>query len=99
MIGRRITAGRILVRLRRIVRNDHLILSVLALVVGAAGGGAIIVFREGIDLTQMLFCGSAAINLYAHAQDLPWWRLLLAPAAGGLMVGLLVYYVMPDRRP
>ena len=43
MIGRRITAGRVLVRLRRIVRNDQLILSALALVVGAAGGGAVIV--------------------------------------------------------
>ena len=99
MIRRRITAGRILVRLRRIVRNDHLVLSVLALVVGAAGGGAIIVFREGIDLVQLMFYGSAAKNLYAHAQGLPWWRLLLAPAAGGLLVGLLVYYVMPGRRP
>ena len=99
MIGRRITAGRILVRLRRIVRNDHLILSLLALLVGAAGGGAVIVLREGIDLTQLLFYDSATKNLYAHAQDLPWWRLLLAPTAGGLMVGVFVYYFMPGRRP
>lgn len=99
MIGRRITAGRILVRLRKIVRNDHLILSVLALVVGAAGGGAIIVFREGIDLIQLLVYGSATKNLHDYAQGLPWWRLLLAPAAGGLIIGLLVYHFMPERRP
>ncbi len=86
-------------RLRKIVRNDHLILSVLALVVGAAGGGAVIAFREGINLTQLLVYGSAAKDLYAHAQGLPWWRLLLAPAAGGLVIGLLVYHFMPERRP
>ena len=42
-------ASRILSRFRRIIRNDKLILSVLALVVGVVSDGAVIIFREGID--------------------------------------------------
>ena len=59
-------------RLRRLVRNDQLILSVLALVVGAAAGGAVIAFREAIAFVQMGFYGSGAERLSIHAQDLAW---------------------------
>ena len=86
-------------RLRRLVRNDQLILSVLALVVGAAAGGAVIVFREAIALVQLGFYGSGAERLSLHVQELAWWHVVLAPAAGGLLIGLFVRYAMPDRRP
>ncbi|MDP6772749.1 MAG: chloride channel protein [Rhodospirillales bacterium] len=95
---RRLRWSRALLRLRRLVRNDQLILSVLALVVGAAVGGAVIAFREAIALVQAGFYGSATERLSIHAQDLAWWHVVLAPAAGGLLIGLFVRYVMPDRR-
>ena len=96
---RRLRLSRVLLRLRRLVRNDQLILSVLALVVGAAVGGAVIAFREAVALVQGVFYGSDAERLSIHAQDLAWWHVVLAPAAGGLLIGLFVRYVMPDRRP
>ena len=46
MARRRISFSRALMRLRRIVRNDQLILGMLAVLVGLASGGCIIVFRE-----------------------------------------------------
>lgn len=86
-------------RLRQFVRNDQLILSVLALIVGAAVGGAVIAFRETIALVQTVFYGTGSERLFVHAGALPWWHVLLAPAVGGLVIGLFVYYLMPERRP
>jgi len=95
----RLKASRVLLRLRRIVRNDQLILSVLALVVGVVGGGAVIVFREAIDLVQHLFFQAPSERLFPHALDLPWWQVLAAPTIGGLLVGILVHRFLPGNRP
>ena len=76
-----------------------LVLSILAMIVGVATGGAVIVFREGIGFVQALFFGSGTERLWKHADSMAWWRLLLAPAAGGLIVGLMIHYLMSGRRP
>ncbi|MEE9544887.1 MAG: chloride channel protein [Rhodospirillales bacterium] len=99
MTGLRNRLSRLLRRLRKIVGNEQLILAILALAVGAAGGGAVILFRQGIAQVQNLFYGSTGERLFVHAQTLPWWQILLAPTLGGLLIGLLVYYFLPDRRP
>jgi CIC family chloride channel protein len=99
MRGRRLRPSRALRSLRRFVRNDQVILTVLALVVGTVSGGAIVVFRETIALVQGLAFGSGTDYLHEHAATLPWWRLLLAPALGGLAVGLFVHFALPGRRP
>ena len=93
------TASRVLVRLRRFVKNDQLILSFLALAVGAATGGAVVAFREIISATQTWFYASGTERLFQHAQHLPWYWLVAAPAIGGLLVGLLIRYGMPNKRP
>ncbi len=95
----RFTYARLLLTLRRFVRNDHLILMVLALGVGCASGAAVVGFREAIDLIQELFYGSDSERLSQHVQSLPWWQVLSAPAVGGLAVGLLVHHFLPGRRP
>ena len=85
--------------LKRFGRNDLVVLSSLALVVGAASGGAAIVFRLGIDFFQQVFFGVNPAFLTRLAAELPAWRLLLVPTLGGLAIGLFVYYLMPGRRP
>jgi len=95
----RLSYHRILSRLRRLLRNDHLILSVLGGVIGCLTGGAIILFRELILLVQLGLFGSASERLFLHAETIPWWHILIIPAAGGLSVGILVYHLMPGRRP
>jgi CIC family chloride channel protein len=95
----RFTVSRMLMRIRRVVRNDQLVLSVLALIVGIAAGGAVILFREGINLFQRLFFQSDSELLDLAAASLPWWQIVLVPTAGGLLVGLFVRYFMPERRP
>ncbi len=99
MSSHRSKMSRVMMRLRRVIRNDQLILAILALAVGAATGGGVVLFREGIGLVQTVFYGSATSDLYTHVQGLAWWHLLLAPTAGGLLIGLLVHRLLPGRRP
>lgn len=98
MVLSRFRYARLLLTLRRVVRNDHLILMGLALVVGCASGAAVVAFREAIDLAQNLFYGVDHDRLTMHAATLPWWHLLLVPTAGGLLVGLFIHRFMPGRR-
>ena len=85
--------------LKRFGRNDQFILSVLAVVIGGASGGAAIVFRQAIDGVQWLFYGFSSQNVATLAAGLPFWHVLLAPALGGLLIGLFIYFFMPGRRP
>ena len=98
MAGRWFKADHALMGLRRLLANDQLLLSALAVVVGAASGGAVILFREGIGLVQAIAYGDGGERLYLLAATLPWWHLLAVPTAGGLLIGLLVRQVMPKQR-
>lgn len=95
----RFTYLRMLVRLKRLIRNDHLILAILALVAGAAAGGAVVAFREVVSLVQASVYESGSERLFVGDWPLAWWQILLAPVAGGLVVGVLVRYLLPGRRP
>ena len=49
--------GRPIAGLKRLVRNDQLVISVAALVVGLAAAAGAVGFRESIALVQWLFLG------------------------------------------
>jgi chloride channel protein, CIC family len=98
MADRNIAIRRFILRMRGIVRNDQLLLAVLAVIVGAVSGGAIILFREGIGLVQSAMYGSETEHLSDYIQTLPWWWILVAPGAGGVIVGLLFqYFIKRDQ--
>jgi CIC family chloride channel protein len=99
MVRSRFSPARLLGFLRRILRNDHLILAALALVVGAISGGATVLFIEGIAFFQTLIYGSGTERLTAHAAALPWWHILAATTFGGLAIGLFVRFLLPEGRP
>ncbi len=99
MPDRRISIRLLLDSLIRFGRNDQVVLAGLAVVIGLAAGGAAIGFRQGIDWVQWLFYGFGGERVATQAAELPWWRLLLAPTLGGLLIGVFVYLFMPDRRP
>jgi CIC family chloride channel protein len=96
--GAKAVAG-LIASLQRLSRNVQLILSVLALVIGVAAGGAAIGFRRVIDLVQRLGFGFGGERVASGAAELPWWQLLAVPTLGGLAIGLFVYFLMPERRP
>lgn len=99
MVPRLVSRARLLGLLRRVVRNDHLVLAVLALIVGTLSGSASVLFIEGIAFFQTLFYGSGTERLTLHAATLPWWHILLVTTMGGLAIGLFVRFFLPGARP
>lgn len=70
----------------------------LAIAIGIAAAYGAIAFRLVIAGTQFLAFGVADERTLAHLDTLPWWQVMLAPALGGLLIGLLLKYVMPGDR-
>jgi CIC family chloride channel protein len=91
--------NRLFIATRRVVRNDQVILAALAVIIGVTAAVGEIAFRAVLRGVQWLFYGSASQRLAGFAEALPWWHLLLAPAVGGLLLGLFLRYVMPGRQP
>ncbi len=71
---------------------------VIALAIGIGAAYFAILFRTLIGLVQLPWLGTSDENVVSAALNLPWWVILLAPALGGLAVGLFLQYLMPGRR-
>jgi len=90
--------GEVLERLGRVGRHEQLLLSGLAVLVGLIGGVAAITFREAIGVFQYLFYGFSSELVHSHVSEMPWWHIVLATTGGGLAVGLIVYWFLPNRQ-
>lgn len=86
-------------RLRRLLRRELAALFVVAALVGALAGYGALAFRLLADAVALLLWGVREDLLPAAARALPAWHVLLAPALGGLLLGLLVRYVLPGPLP
>ncbi len=70
---------------------------IIAVLIGVLGGFGAIFFRFAIKFFQGLFFGSFHYSL-DYALKLPWYIKLFAPAAGGLIVGPIVYYFAREAK-
>lgn len=71
----------------------------IAALVGIAAGFATLGFRIAIEELQQTIYGNVDIKLlHTHAATLPWWFLLVTPAIGGLIVGIILHNFTPDGR-
>jgi len=86
-------------KMKAALQHDHLVLASLALIIGLAAGGAVIVFREGIGWIQLLYYDTDSERLYYHLLETPWWLMLLIPTGGGLLVGIMIHLTLPEKRP
>jgi len=77
--------------------NEHTIMAVLAVAVGLAGGFGAVGFRHLINFFQVLAYGSADELLHV-VRALPWYLKVWVPAAGGLVVGPLVYFFAREAK-
>ena len=84
---------------QRLTHNDQLLLFLLAVAVGAAGGYGAVAFRLATSGIQYLFFGDGSDHLASAARTLSWWHVMLAPTVGGLLLGLFMRYVLPGRLP
>ncbi len=71
----------------------------IALIIGIAAGTAALLFRLGITFIQTTVYGTDDVrSLASFAADLAWYQVLLIPACGGLIVGVLFHRFTPDAR-
>ena len=85
-------------RLIRLVRNEQTTLAGLAVLIGLAASLGCIAFRHLIAGTQLATWGAATERLASHVAELPWWLILLIPAGGGLVIGMIRRYLCHDGR-
>jgi len=71
----------------------------VAVAIGIAVAYAIIAFRLAIALVQLPWLGSLSEKVATMAAAQPAWIVILAPAAGGLVVGIMLQHLMPLKRP
>jgi chloride channel protein, CIC family len=75
-------------RLTEVRRREHQVILVLALVIGALTGAAVVAF--------ILLTGRLTMRLYPMGGE-PWRRLLF-PVGGSLIIGYLLYRYFPNAR-
>lgn len=70
--------------------SEHIRLTLLAILIGFIAGLASIAFKYMIHFFQDLFWRAPDILSSVSAQ--PWYMTVLIPAAGGLIIGPIIYY-------
>ncbi len=76
--------------------RDHIQLTLLAVLVGLIAGLASILFRLLIQFFQTLFWRSGSIISAVSSQ--PWFLTVLIPAAGGLIIGPIIYFAAREAK-
>jgi len=75
--------------------REHIFLVITAIALGVVGAYGAIGFRFLISGVHHLSFGTGEYTLEI-LEELPWWRRLLMPTAGGLLVGVIVYLFAPE---
>ena len=72
---------------------------IIALLIGIASGYLAVGFMLSIRWLQTTLYGTEdPRTLHSFAATLPWWYILLLPALGGLIVGVILNRFTPDGR-
>jgi CIC family chloride channel protein len=77
--------------------NEHTVMAVLGVIVGLAAGFGAVGFRHLINFFQTLAYGSPD-ELLDVVKTIPWIIKAWIPAAGGLVVGPLVYFLAREAK-
>ncbi len=81
----------------RLAPDETTLMVLVAVAIGLLGGFGAILFRLLVD-----FCQGFAIGPGEHTADLlaplPWWRKLILPVIGALLVGPLVHYLAREAK-
>ena len=90
---------RFVIRFYQSGASQRLYMVALAMIIGVVGGFGAIIFRRAIEYVQELpFLFASQGSIMAAADALPWWRLLVIPALGGLVVGPMVYFLAREAK-
>lgn len=68
------------------------------LIAGTCVGIATVAFRELLGLIQWVWLQDMTEFVATAARNQPWWVILITPAIGGLIVGIMLETLMPGKR-
>jgi CIC family chloride channel protein len=77
--------------------DETTLMVLVAVVVGVIGGYGAILFRWMVQFFQVFAIGRGedVVRLLA---DVPWWKRIVLPMAGGLIVGPMIHYLAREAR-
>lgn len=81
------------------LRKKQPLVWLLAALIGIGTSLAAIAFREMIGAVQWTWLGTMSEQVASAARVLPWYTVVFVPALGGLLVGLFLHYIQPQKRP
>jgi len=78
-------------------QTEQIYMVLVAVVIGLLGGLCAVGFREFIQIVNRIAWHEGPYSL-GHIAGLPWWWKVLAPAVGGLIVGLIIYFFAREAK-
>ncbi len=84
--------------LRLFLSGRQPLIWLLSVFIGIGVAYAALLFRIGIGLVQLPWLGSMSERVGTKAAALDWWVILAAPTIGGLVVGLMLKYLITNKR-
>ncbi len=85
--------------LRLFLSGRQPLIWLLSMIIGLSVAYAALLFRIGIGFVQLSWLGAMSERVGTKAALLPWWMILGAPVAGGLVVGLMLKFIITNKRP
>jgi CIC family chloride channel protein len=73
---------------RRHLRNNEVALTVLSGILGMAIGLGVMALHQMMQTLHQINFGLPADRLLSEGVDLTWWKVLIVPAIGGLVIGI-----------
>jgi len=77
--------------------SEHVVMALLAVLVGLAAGFGALGFRYLVQFFQLMAYGSQG-NLLEIIKSVPWYMKVWCPALGGLAVGMVIYFFMREAK-
>jgi CIC family chloride channel protein len=85
--------------LREFWAERHVVVWLAALAAGIIAAYGTIAFRFAIAGVQFLWIGSGREAITSLLYETPWWQVMAGPVAAGLLVGLVIDFWLPGKRP
>ena len=89
---------RIAPHLKTFIAGKHLMIWLLALLIGISVGTATLLFRKAIGAFQWLWLGTSHEQIGAFLENTPAYMFFLAPLIGGVIVGQILQHFVPGKR-